>query len=88
MMTSAESAEGRHLRRKHSELGEIQLSDDTEHMKRDVNNASRRPEGKMESSLQKFEVNAMQKREKVMQKTNDTIPQSVGVQPQGMKHDN
>ena len=41
-MTSAGSAEERNMRRKHSEIGEIQLSDDTEHIKREVFNASRR----------------------------------------------
>ena len=46
MMTSAGSAEDKNLRRKQSELGEIQLSDDTEHIKREINNASRRPEEK------------------------------------------
>ena len=32
-MTSAGSAEDRNMRRKHSEIGETQLSDDTEHIK-------------------------------------------------------
>ena len=39
MMTSAGSAEDRNMRRKHSEIGEIQLGDDTEHVKREIYNA-------------------------------------------------
>ena len=42
MTTSAGSAEDRNLRKKRSEIGEIQLSDDTKHIKREINNASRR----------------------------------------------
>ena len=56
-MTSAGSGEDRQLRRKHSEIseiGDVQLSDDTEHIKREINNASRRSEEKMESLQQKF----------------------------------
>ena len=34
MMTFAGSAEDRNVRRKHSEIGEIQSSDDTEHTKK------------------------------------------------------
>ena len=40
MWTSAGSAEERNLRRKHSGIVEIQLSDETEHIKREINNAS------------------------------------------------
>ena len=36
MEWSAGSAEDRNLRRKHSEIGEIQFSDDTDHIKREV----------------------------------------------------
>ena len=45
-----------------------------------MNNASRRSEENSQSLLQKFQVNTMEKMEKVMQKTNETILQSVGVQ--------
>ena len=48
-----------------------------------MNNASRRSEENSQSLLQKFQVNTMEKMEKVMQKTNETILQSVGVQLQG-----
>ena len=50
MMTSAGSAEDKNLRRKHNEISEIQLSDDTEHIKREINNASRRSEEKKKAS--------------------------------------
>ena len=82
-MTSAGSAEDRNMRRKHSEIGEIQLSDDTVHNKREICNASRRSEEKVESPVQTFRVNTMQNMEEVMKQTNETILQSVGLQPQG-----
>ena len=58
-MASAGSAEDRNMRRKRSEIGETQLSDDTKHIKREINNASRRLEEKMESLLQEFQVNTI-----------------------------
>ena len=77
-MTSAGSAEHRKLRIKCSEIGEIQLGDDMEHMKRKMNNASRRSEEKVERLLQKLQTNTMENLEKVMKQTNETILQSVG----------
>ena len=69
MMTSAGSGEDRQVIRKHSEvsgIGDAQLNDDTEHIKREINNASRRSEEKMESLLQKIQTNTMDRMEKVM----------------------
>ena len=68
-MTSVRSGEDRQVLRKHSEIseiGDVQLGDDTEHIKREINNASRRSEEKMESSLQKIQTNTMDRMEKVM----------------------
>ena len=79
-VTSAGSAEDRNMRRKRSEIGEPQLSDDTEHIKREVNNASRRSEEKTESLLQKFQINTMENMENMTKQTNETILQSVGLQ--------
>ena len=45
-VTSAGSSEDRNLRRKHSEIGAAQPSDDTEFIKREISNASRRSEEK------------------------------------------
>ena len=75
MMTSAGSVEDRNLRRKHSEIGETQFSDDTEHIKREINNAPIRLEEKVESLLQKFQTNTMENMEKVMKQTYETILQ-------------
>ena len=58
-LASAGSAEDRNMRRKRSEIGETQLSDDTKHIEREINNASRRSEEKMESLLQEFQVNTI-----------------------------
>ena len=69
MMTSAGSGDDRQVIRKHSEIseiGDVQLSDDTEHIKREINNASRRSEEKMESLLQKIQTNTMDRMEMVM----------------------
>ena len=46
MITSIGSAEDRNLTRKHSDIRDIQLSDDTEHIKKEINNASNRTEEK------------------------------------------
>ena len=54
MMTSAGSAEDRNVRRKHSGIGEIQFSDDTEHTKKEINNVStmiRRRNGKLTAEI-------------------------------------
>ena len=84
MMTFAGSAEDRNVRRKHSEIGEIQSSDDTEHTKKEINNASRRSEEEVESLLQRFPTNTMENMEKEMKQTNETTLQSVGLQLQEM----
>ena len=59
-MISARSAEDRNMRRKHSEVGEAQLSDDTEHIKREINNASRRSDEIVQILLQKFQMSTME----------------------------
>ena len=84
ILTSAGSAEDRILIRKHSETGEIQLTGDTAHIKREINNASRGSEEKVGSPLQKFQTITMETLEKVMKQTNETILQSVGLQLQEM----
>ena len=87
-MTSAGSGEDRQMRIKHSEISEIggvQLSDDTEHMKKEMNNASMRSEEKMESLLRKFQMNPTERMEMVMKQSNEAILRPVGVQLQGTK---
>ena len=76
--------EERNTRRKHSEIGETQLSDDTEYIKREMRNAARRSEEKVESLLQKFKMNTMENMQKIASQTNETILQSVGLELQGM----
>ena len=92
MMTSAESAEDRKLRRKRSNFEKYNsvTTRSTKKGNKQRLKKIRRKSGKfvkkirrkMESLLLEFQVNTMEKMEKVMQETNET--QSVGVQLQGM----
>ena len=81
---SAGSTEDRSLRRKHSEIGDSQISDDSEYIKREISLASRMSDDLMETLLQKFQTNTMEKMQLMTKPTNETILQSVGSQLQGM----
>ena len=84
MITSARSTEERNTRRKHSEIGETQISDDPEYTKREISIAFRRSEELVETPLQKCQTNTMEKMQLMTKQTNEKILQSVGSQLQGM----
>ena len=63
------------MRRKHSEIGDTQISDDPEYIKREIGIASRRSEEIMENLLQKFQTNSMGKMQLLT--TNTTIEKKV-----------
>ena len=81
---STGSTEERNMRRKRSEIGDTQISDDPEYTKREIGIASRRSEETMENLRQKFRTNTMANMQLVTKQTNETILQSVGSQLQGM----
>ena len=82
-MTAAGSTEERNMRRKHSEIGETEISDDPEYIEREIIIASRRSEEFMETLQHKFQINTMEKMQSMTKQTNKTILQSVGSQRQG-----